>query len=295
MPQIQNIFAIIGFSIIDGVNEPNTAFVVPTLKPFADRVGAANSAQALIAQVFARGPADPHGERHPVQPAADHRTVDDRWVRIPARSAGGQEPAAMGSVMQGLVAAANQDPRLSRVFSTYTANNPSIFLDIDREKAQALGLSINDVFTTLQATLGGVYINNFNLFGRAWQVNIQGEAADRRDVSSLWQIYIRNKFGDDVPLRSIANARIVAGPQVITRYNNYRSIPINGGPAPGTPPARHWRRWRKFRPRPCPRATASNGPEPPIRSSRLPARPARSSGWRCYSHSCFSSGFTKAG
>jgi multidrug efflux pump subunit AcrB len=136
--------------------------------------------------------------------------------------------------MQGLLAAANQDPRLTRVFSTYTASNPSIYLDIDREKAQALGLGMNDVFGALQATLGGIYINNFNLFGRVWQVNIQGEAADRKDVSSLWQIYIRNKYGGDVPMRSIANARVIVGPQVITRYNNYRAIPIQGGPSPGT-------------------------------------------------------------
>ena len=93
---------------------------------------------------------------------------------------------------------------------------------------------MNDVFGALQATLGGIYINNFNLFGRVWQVNIEGEAADRRDVSSLWQIYIRNKYGTDVPLRSIANARVIVGPQVITRYNNYRAIPIQGSPSPGT-------------------------------------------------------------
>jgi multidrug efflux pump subunit AcrB len=137
-------------------------------------------------------------------------------------------------VMQGLVANANHDPRLTRVFSTYTANNPSIYLDIDREKTQALGLGMNDVFGALQTTLGGFFINNFNLFGRVWQVNIQGEAADRRDVPSLWQIYIRNKQGNAVPLRSIAAARVVVGPQVITRYNNYRAIPIQGSPSAGT-------------------------------------------------------------
>src|SRR6185295_19205960 len=143
-------------------------------------------------------------------------------------------PAAMNGVMQGLIANANHDTRLDRVFSTYTASNPSIYLDIDREKTQALGLGMNDVFNALQTTLGGFFVNNFNLFGRVWQVNIQGEAADRRDVPSLWQIYIRNKFGTDVPLRSIANARIDLGPQVITRYNNYRAIPIQGSPSPGT-------------------------------------------------------------
>ena len=153
----------------------------------------------------------------------------------------------MNSVMQGLLAAANHDPQLTRVFSTYTASNPSIYLDIDREKAQALGLGMNDVFGALQATLGGIFINNFNLFGRVWQVNIQGEAADRNDVSSLWQIYIRNKYGTDVPLRSIADARVIVGPQVITRYNNYRAIPIQGGPSPARRPARRSRRWRRSR------------------------------------------------
>jgi multidrug efflux pump subunit AcrB len=85
----------------------------------------------------------------------------------------------MNSVMQGLVANANRDPRLARVFSTYTASKPSIFLDIDREKAQALGLSVIDAFNALQATLGGIFINNFNLFGRIWQVNIEGRPSRR--------------------------------------------------------------------------------------------------------------------
>jgi hydrophobic/amphiphilic exporter-1 (mainly G- bacteria), HAE1 family len=140
----------------------------------------------------------------------------------------------MNEVMQGLLASANRDPRLARVFSTYTANNPSVFLNIDRQKAQALGLNMSDVFNTLQATLGGIYINNFNLSGRVWQVNIEGEAADRKDISSLWQIHVRNKVGTNVPLQSIADAQVVVGPQVITRYNNYRTIPIQGSPSAGT-------------------------------------------------------------
>src|SRR6202035_1893404 len=234
MPQVQNIFAIVGFSIIDSVNEPNTAFIVPTLKPFADRRGAANSAQALIARVFGEGQQIRTATVIPfnLPPIIGLSTTGGFEYELEALE--GQEPAAMNSVMQGLLAVSNQDPRLTRVFTTYTASNPSIWLDIDREKTQALGLGMHDVFSALQATLGGVYINNFNLFGRVWQVNIEGEAADRNEVSSLWQIYIRNKFGADVPLRSIASARVVVGPQVITRYNNYRAIPIQGSPSAGT-------------------------------------------------------------
>jgi hydrophobe/amphiphile efflux-1 (HAE1) family protein len=234
MPQIQNVFAVIGYSILDSVNEPNAAFIVPTLKPFGDRAGAANSAQSLIARVFAEGQQIRTATIIPfnLPPIIGLSTTGGFEYELEGLE--GQDPAAMNSVMQGLLAAANQDSRLTRVFSTYTASNPSIYLDIDRQKAQALGLGMNDVFGALQATLGGIYINNFNLFGRVWQVNIQGEAADRKDVSSLWQIYIRNKYGADVPMRSIANARVIVGPQVITRYNNYRAIPIQGGPSPGT-------------------------------------------------------------
>src|SRR5271167_4035218 len=234
MPQIETVSSITGTSIIDNVNEPNAAFVVPTLKPFADRVGAANSAQALIARVFDEGQQVRTATVIPfnLPPIIGLSTTGGFEYELEGLE--GQEPAAMNGVMQGLLAAANQDPQLARVFSTYSASNPSVYLDIDREKAQALGLNMNDVFGALQATLGGVYINNFNLFGRVWQVNIEGESANRRDVSSLWQIYIRNKFGADVPLRSIANARVSVGPQVITRYNNYRAIPIQGSPSPGT-------------------------------------------------------------
>ena len=234
MPQVDKVFSISGFSIIDSVNESNAGFIVPLLKPFADRVGTANSAQALIGRVFAEGSQIRSGNviAFNLPPIIGLSTTGGFEYELEGLE--GQDPVAMNSVMQGLLGVANHDPRLARVFSTYSASNPSVWLDIDREKAQALGLGMNDVFGALQATLGGIYINNFNLFGRVWQVNIQGESADRRDVSSLWQIYIRNKQGNSVPLRSIANARVVVGPQVITRYNNYRAIPIQGSPSQGT-------------------------------------------------------------
>ena len=119
MPQIQNVFAIIGFSIIDGVNEPNAAFIVPTLKPFADRVGAANSAQALIARVFAEGQQIRTATVIPfnLPPIIGLSTTGGFEYELEGLE--GQDPAAMNSVMQGLLAAANQDPRLTRVFSTY--------------------------------------------------------------------------------------------------------------------------------------------------------------------------------
>src|SRR5262249_22454971 len=145
----------------------------------------------------------------------------------------GADPATLGSVVQGLIDSTKQDKDFALVFTTYGAGAPSLYLDIDRAKAESLGLTISDVFTTLQAALGSYYINNFNLFGRTWQVNLQAEAANRRDVPDLWRIYIRHSKGSMVPLQAIASLRTVIGPQVITRYNNYRSVTVNGMPAPG--------------------------------------------------------------
>jgi multidrug efflux pump subunit AcrB len=203
------------------------------MKPFADRQAATGSVQAAIRQTFAAGAQIRQASILPfnLPPIIGLSTSGGFEYQLDALE--GQDPAALGSVVSGMISAANRDPRLTRVFSTFTATNPSIFLDIDRAKAQALGLNMSDVFTALQATLGGVYVNNFNLFGRTWQVNVQGEAANRADIPDIWQIYVRNSTGDMVPIRSIASLRIVTGPQVITRYNNYRSVTINGGPAAG--------------------------------------------------------------
>jgi len=233
MPQVQDVFAVIGFSLLDGANESNAGFAVAKLRPFEDRRGAADSAQALIRRMFAEGQQIRTASivAFNLPPIIGLSTSGGFEYQLEALE--GQDPVRLGSVMQGIVAAANQDPRLSRVFSTFTASNPSIYLDIDREKAQALGLGMTDVFQALQSTLGGLFVNNFNLYGRTWQVNIQGEAQDRRRIESIWQIQVRNRQGEMVPMRSIADLRFVLGPQVITRYNNYRSITINGAPAPG--------------------------------------------------------------
>jgi hydrophobe/amphiphile efflux-1 (HAE1) family protein len=233
MPAVEHTLSIIGFSLLDGASEPNNAFMVARLKPFADRKAAADSAQALIRRVFGAGTQIRQANVLPfnLPPIIGLSTSGGFEYQLEALE--GQDPPAMGSVATGLIAAANRDPRLARVFTTFTATNPSIYLDIDRAKAQALGLNVSDVFTALQATLGGIYVNNFNLYGRTWQVNVQGEASDRGDLSDIWKIYVRNSAGEMVPIRSIAGLKIVTGPQVITRYNNYRSVTVNGSPAPG--------------------------------------------------------------
>jgi hydrophobe/amphiphile efflux-1 (HAE1) family protein len=232
LPGVQDVLSIIGFSFLDGVSEPNADFLVVRLKPFSDRTTVATSVNTLIGRTFGALTQIRDAQAFPINlpPIIGLSTSGGFEYELEALQ--GQPPAEIGSAMGGLLGAANSDPKLAQVFSTFTASNPSIFLDIDRDKAQALGLSISEVLNTLSATLGGTYINNFNLFGRTWQVNLEGEATDRREISDIWQIYVRNSRNEMVPMRSIANARVV-GPQVISRYNNYRALTIRGGPAPG--------------------------------------------------------------
>ena len=175
-PKVDKTFAVIGFSLLDSANESNNAFMVIKLKPFDQRTAPGDSAQALIRKVFADAQQirEANVIAFNLPPIIGLSTSGGFEYQLEALE--GQDPVQNASVMQGLLASANASPLLTRVFSTYTASNPSVFLDIDRVKAQTLGVSITSIFNTLGATLGSAYINNFNLFGRVWQVNIEGEA-----------------------------------------------------------------------------------------------------------------------
>ena len=174
----------------------------------------------------------------------------------------GQSPTDLAAVTRALTVAANQQPELAGVFTTFAADTPQIYLDIDRDKAQVLGVKVSDVFNALQATLGSFYVNDFNLFGRTWQVNVESEdrfRAHRRHLPHLCP----QRHGHMVPIRALARP-LVQGPQSSSATTVPGSV-INGGPRPASVPARHWRPWKGSRPPPCRPATASNGRAPPCR------------------------------
>ncbi|MBW8268422.1 efflux RND transporter permease subunit [Caldovatus aquaticus] len=232
-PAIEHILAIVGFSLIDQGAQPNSAFMVARMRPFEDRTRAEDSVFAAIRRVFgaAQGIRVANVFAFNIPPIIGLGTGGGFDYQL--QDFEGRDPAELGATMLGVIVAANQDPRLTAVFSTFSPTTPSLFLEVDRDKAQALGVRIADIFTTLQATLGGFYVNDFNLFGRTWQVNVQAEAQDRDDVPDIWRIHVRNRSGEMVPLRAFADVRVVVGPQTIGRYNNYRSVLINGAPRPG--------------------------------------------------------------
>jgi len=232
-PAIENMLAIVGFSLIDGGAQSNSAFMVARMKPFADRTEAKDSVFNAIRQVFgaAQGIRVANVFAFNIPPIIGLGTGGGFEYQL--QDFEGRDPAELGGAMLGMIVAANQDPRLQAVFSTFSPTTPSLFLDVDRDKAQALGVRVSDIFNALQTTLGGFYVNDFNLFGRTWQVNIQAEATDRDDIPDIWRIRVRNARGDMVPLRAFADVRVVLGPQTIQRYNNFRSVTLNGSPRPG--------------------------------------------------------------
>ena len=177
----------------------------------------------------------------------------------------GQSPTDLAAVMRAMTVAANQQPELAAVFTTFAADTPQIYLDIDRDKAQVLGVKVSEIFNALQSTLGGFYVNDFNLFGRTWQVNIESEDRFRDTIEDIYRVYVRNSAGTMVPIRALAQAKLVQGPQVVIRYNGFRAAVINGAPKPGFSSGQAWPPWNGSRPRRCRRATASNGRPPPCR------------------------------
>jgi len=232
-PAVLHVLGVVGLDFLNGSAASNKGFMVIRLRPYEERESPELSADALIARLRPKLASIPGGMAFPlnVPPIMGLGTTGGFEYALEALQ--GQPADEIARVMRGLTLAANQDPALAGVFSTFSAETPQLHLDIDRDKAQTLGVAISDVFTALQSTLGGYYVNDFNLFGRTWQVNVQAESDYRATIDDIYQIYVKNRLGEMVPVRSFAEARLVLGPQALIRFNNFRAAIVNGGPAPG--------------------------------------------------------------
>ncbi len=233
IPGVQGIVSVVGFNFLDSLAASNQAFFVITLKPYAERTDRAQSANAIIAALRPRLAAISGAIVFPFNLPPIIGLGNTGGFQYVLEALQGQPPADIAATMRGLLVAANQQPELAGVFSTFAADTPQIYLDIDRDKAQVLGVKISDIFNALQATLGGFYINDFNLFGRTWQVNVQAETPYRNAVDDIYRIYVRNARGDMVPMRALAQVKFVQGSQALVRYNGLRGAVINGAAKPG--------------------------------------------------------------
>ena len=145
----------------------------------------------------------------------------------------GGDPQALAQAADLLLQAARRRPELSNVISTFRPNVPAYKVDMDLDKVQTLGIPVADAYNTLQTFLGGLYVNDFNVFGRTWQVVVQADPGFRSEPAGINRFYVRSAGGDMVPMGTLSSVRATAGPDVIYRYNRFRSIQILGGPAPG--------------------------------------------------------------
>jgi multidrug efflux pump len=225
--------SVIGLNFIDNYSQPNAAFMVVTLKSFEERKDRSLGAPALIERLGTKFRQIQGGTVVPMSPPPILGLGTGGGFTYVVQDLRGGDPKALAQALRGLTVAANEDPKLTRAFSTFSDANPSIYLDIDRDKVQVLGVPLSNVFQALQASLGGFYVNDMNLFGRRWQVQVQAEGADRRSIDDIYRINVRNAEGKMIPLRSLVEIRVVVGPPALIRYNNLRAATVQGGPAEG--------------------------------------------------------------
>ena len=230
---VEDATSVIGLNFIDNYSQPNAAFIVVTLKSFEDRKDASLGVAAVTAKLAEKFRQIPGGTVVPLTPPPILGLGTGGGFTYVIQDLRGGDPKALAQVVRGLVVAANQEPQLSRVFSTFSATNPSLYLDIDRDKAQILGVPLSAIFQALQASLGGYFVNYINLYGRTWQAQVQAEGDDRANIEDIYRINVRNTKGDMIPLRSLVEVRPIVGPPALIRYNNKRAVTVQGSPAQG--------------------------------------------------------------
>jgi HAE1 family hydrophobic/amphiphilic exporter-1 len=233
IPGVEGVLSVVGLNFIDYVASSNQAFFVIRLKPYEVRTDPAQNAGAIIAHLRPQMAAIRGAIAFPFNLPPILGLGSTGGFQYVLEALQGQPPSDVAATLRGLLVAANGQPELAGVFSTYAADTPQIYLDIDRDKAQVLGVKISDIFNALQSTLGSFYVNDFNVFGRTWQVNVQAETSFRDRTDDIYRIYVRNAQGGMVPIRALAEAKLVQGPQTVIRYNGYRGAIVNGASKPG--------------------------------------------------------------
>jgi multidrug efflux pump len=232
IPGVEGVLSVVGFNFIDSVASSNQAFFVIRLKPYELRTDRAQSAGAIIARLRPQMAAIQGAIAFPFNLPPILGLGSTGGFQYALEALQGQSPTDVAAALRALVVAANGEPELAGVFSTYAADTPQIYLNIDRDKLQVLGIRLTDVFNALQSTLGSYYVNDFNVFGRTWQVNIQAETSFRDRIDDIYRVYVRNAQGGMVPIRAIADAMLVQGPQTVVRYNGFRAAIVNGAAKP---------------------------------------------------------------
>lgn len=233
-PGVAHTVAVTGQSFLLGTNASNLGSMFVVLKPFAQRESPDLYDAEIARKLQAQCARDVEGAIVSVFRAPPIRGLANAGgFQLQVEQRGFVDLNALEADTAELVRRANADPRFAGVFTQFRASTPQIFNDIDRPKVETLQVPIQDVFTTLNAYMGGLYVNQFNKFGRTWQVQIQAAPEFRTSARVLKNLQVRNKLGRMVPLGTLVNIENATGPLLVMRYNMYTSAPVNGSPAPG--------------------------------------------------------------
>ena len=233
IPAVETFTSVSGISFLSGV--PNTysgAFFVK-LRPWEERKSKQDQATELVRFLNRRLNAFPEGIAFSVTPPAIPGVGASGGFTFILEDRSGSDVAFLDTNLQRFLQAARRRPELANLITTFLSTIPQVFVEVDRDKTIAQGIAMSDLYQTLQAFMGGSFVNYFNRFGRQWRVFIEAEGEQRTRAENVSQFYVRNNQGDMVPLSALTSLRRMTGPEFTQRYNLYRCAQIFGSAAPG--------------------------------------------------------------
>ncbi|SPU52825.1 efflux RND transporter permease subunit [Bordetella trematum] len=232
-PGVESVVAFPGLSVNGPVNVPNSALMFAMLKPFDERQDASLSANAIAGKLMGKFSQIPDGfvGIFPPPPVPGLGAMGGFKLQIEDRAGLGFE--ALAQAQGQIMASAAQAPELANMLASFQTNAPQVQVDIDRVKAKSLGVSLTDVFETLQINLGSLYVNDFNRFGRTYRVMAQADAPFRMHADDIGMLKVRSGSGDMIPLSAFVTLERGSGPDRVMHYNGFPAADISGGPAPG--------------------------------------------------------------
>jgi hydrophobic/amphiphilic exporter-1 (mainly G- bacteria), HAE1 family len=230
-PDIAGAFSVMGFSFSGAA--PNQGLIFTSLKPFAERKGDAHSLQAVLGRVSGQYAAISGANIFATAPPSIPGLGAFGGFEFQVLDQSGTDVNALANATYAMAGAGNRSPKLQGLFTSFTVNDPQLTVQIDRDRALALGLPVGEVTSALQIYLGSQYVNDFDFNNRAYRVYVQADQAFRSDPAALKQFYVRNSAGQMVPLESVVRVTETTAPQVISHFNLFRSATINGSAAPG--------------------------------------------------------------
>ena len=225
---VTDVISVAGFSLLGGAAS-NSALIIPILAHWDERTAPGLRWYVILGEINRRLATLLEADAFAFPPPPITGVGTSGGIEAQLQDFAGRSPQDLAAALRALVFNANQDPALTGVFSTYAANVPQLFLDIDRDKAEALGVPVAEIFSVLQASLGSSYVNDFNLYGKVYRVIIQAEARYRNTVEDIGRLHVRNAAGDMIPLRAlVADVETILGPLSISRYNQVQAAALSG-------------------------------------------------------------------